>query len=192
VNTKPELEIISFKDPAEWRKWLDKNHATAPGIWVRFFKKASGIESINYAQALDEALCFGWIDGQVKSLDEQSYLQRFTPRRPRSNWSKRNTEHIARLIKLGKMAPAGIKAVADAKADGRWDKAYAPPSEIQPPDDFLIKLSKNKKAGEFFKTLNKTNTYAIFWNIENAKKLETRERKIQKYIEMLSKGEKLH
>jgi uncharacterized protein YdeI (YjbR/CyaY-like superfamily) len=126
-----------FKSSADFRQWLEKNHTGSTGIWLRFFKKASGEKSLSYAQALDQALCFGWIDGQKKPFDAQSWLQRFTPRRPKSAWSKINTEHVARLTKAGAMAAAGLAAVAAAKADGRWQAAYASQRNADPPEDFL-------------------------------------------------------
>ncbi|MDE2590246.1 MAG: YdeI/OmpD-associated family protein, partial [Patescibacteria group bacterium] len=158
----------------------------------RIFKKDTGIKSIDYAQALDVALCYGWIDGQKKTHDEKSWLQKFTPRRSKSMWSKRNVEHVARLIKLGKMKPAGLKEVETAKRDGRWEKAYTSPSTMIMPRDFMEELSKNKKAKAFFKTLNKANTYAIGWRLETAKKPETREKRMKSILEMLTKGKKFH
>ncbi|MBN2611084.1 MAG: hypothetical protein JXB00_05970 [Bacteroidales bacterium] len=156
-----DLQIISFASGKEWRNWLEQNHQTYAGIWLRIYKKGTGISSINHDEALDEALCYGWIDGQARKYDEESYLQKFTPRRKRSTWSKRNIEHIARLEQEGKMKPSGWKEVEAAKADGRWDKAYDSPRNMEIPEDFLFELSKDKKALDFFKTLNKTNLYAI-------------------------------
>lgn len=187
-----EQPILEFSEQSLFRNWLSKNHAKSNGIWLKFYKKNTSIPSINYAEALDEALCFGWIDGQVKRFDEKAYLQRFTPRRSKSTWSQRNTEHIARLTKLNKMTPSGVAEVERAKADGRWDRAYAPPSETIPPKDFLKALGKNKKAKDFFESLNKTNSFAIIWQIEGAKKQETRERRIKKFVEMLERNEKLY
>lgn len=190
--SKSEYPELFFETPAEWRDWLGLNHSIEKGVWLRFYKKESGIASLNYAGALDEALCFGWIDGQSKSIDESSYLQKFTPRRARSIWSKRNIEHIARLIQEGKMKPSGLKEAEAAKTDGRWQKAYDSPSNMMVPEDFLRRLSKDKKAFAFFETLNKTNTYAIAWRLQTAKKPETREKRIKTIIEMLSRGEKFH
>src|SRR6185369_11298873 len=138
--------------------------------WLKFFKKNSGVQSINYDQALDVALCYGWIDSQLKSFDEKAYLQKFTPRRSKSIWSKRNVEYIERLMKAGRMKPAGIKQYEEAKADGRLEAAYDKPSEMKMPEDFLAELAKNKKANAFFQTLNKANTYAIAWRLQTAKK----------------------
>lgn len=181
-----------FKTQEEWERWLSKNHDKSDGVWIKVFKKDSGIPSVHPPEALEEALCYGWIDGQRKGLDEKSYLQKYTPRRKRSNWSKINTEHIERLTTLGKMKPAGLAEVERAKADGRWANASLPPKETVVPKDFLEELSKNKKAEEFFKTLNKTNTYAIAWRIDSAKRPETREKRIKNFVEMLSRNEKLY
>lgn len=159
---------------------------------MRLFKKDSGVATVTYAEALDEALCHGWIDGQLDKYDDKSWLRKFTPRRPKSFWSKRNIEHVNRLIDAGKMKPAGLKEVEAAKADGRWGRAYDSPSAMQVPDDFLTELSKHKKAQAFFKTLNKANTYAIAWRLQTAKRPETRAKRMQAILAMLKRGEKLH
>ena len=190
--TKSNLPILSFATPAEWDVWLDKNHAKSNGVWLRIFKKVSGHKSISYAEALDEALCHGWIDGQRKSYDAVSWLQRFTPRRPKSVWSKINTGHVARLHKLEKMKPAGLAAVAAAKQDGRWQAAYDSPGKAIIPKDFLDQLGKNKNAKAFFPTLNKTNLYSIAWRLQTARKPETRERRMKTILAMLAKGKKFH
>lgn len=171
--------VIAFRTAQEWHDWLEHNYGTSSGIWLRIFKKASGFASVTYAEALDEALCFGWIDGQKDRYDETSFLQKFTPRRPKSIWSKRNREHIARLIKEKRMKPAGLKEVEAAKTDGRWESAYDSPSNMKVPDDFLKQLQKDEKAYAFFLTLNKANTYAIAWRLQTAKKPETRERRMK-------------
>lgn len=189
---KSEYEILEFKDSTEWRQWLDKHYASADGVWMKMYKKASGIKSINYAEALDEALCYGWIDGQVKKFDDVAYIQKFTPRRSKSIWSKRNVGYVARLEKAGLMMPSGLLEVQKAKADGRWDAAYDKPSDMSVPDDFLIELQKHPKAKEFFSTLNKANTYAIAWRLRTAKTEETRKRRQDKIIAMLNSGQKLH
>jgi len=186
------ISTHSFKTPKEWRRWLTKHHAKPEGIWLRFFKKASGVKSITYAEALDEALCFGWIDGQVKKYDAESWVQRFTPRRSKSIWSKRNREHVARLIKDKRMTAAGLNEVERAKQDGRWDRAYDSPKHMQVPADFLRELRKDKHAYAFFQTLNKANTYAIAWRLQTAKKPATRERRMQALLQMLRQGNKLH
>lgn len=187
-----ELPIIPFKDGAEWEAWLEENHQTAKGVWMRFYKKASGIPTITWADAVPVALCYGWIDSQAKTYDDKSYLQKFTPRGPKSMWSKINTEHIERLIKLGKMKPAGLVAVEAAKADGRWARAYESPKNMTIPEAFIMLLEKNKKAKDFFESLNKTNKYAIAFQLHSAKKPETLERRMQKFLQMLEKGEKLY
>lgn len=188
-----EIPIKAFATLEDWEKWLSRHHADAEGIWLRLYKKDSGIKTVSRMDALDVALCYGWIDGQSnKDGDDQSWLQKFTPRRPKSLWSKRNREHIARLEKAGRMKPAGLLEVEKAKADGRWEKAYDSPSNMEMPDDFMKKLSKNKKALTFFNTLNKANKYAIGWRLQTAKKPETREKRMKVILEMLSEGEKFH
>jgi uncharacterized protein YdeI (YjbR/CyaY-like superfamily) len=189
---KPGLPIQSFTSTEEFTSWLTKHHVVSPGIWMQLFKIKSGIPSITYAEALDVALCYGWIDGQKKAYDAESWLQKFTPRTRKSIWSKRNREHVDRLSKSGKMEAAGIKEVEAAKADGRWDQAYDSPRNMVVPSDFLKELAKNKKAQAFFKTLNKTNIYAIAWRLQTAKKPETRNKRMKLILEMLKKGEKFH
>jgi len=186
------MEELSFSSPAKFRAWLSKNHAKSPGIWLRIHKKDSAIPTVTYAEALDHALCFGWIDGQKMPGDSVSWLQKFTPRRTKSNWSKRNVEHTARLIKSGEMMPAGLKEIEAAKADGRWDRAYDSARTFTMPDDFLKDLAKNKKAKAFFEALNKTNLYSISYRLQTAKKPETREKRKAEIIAMLARGEKFH
>ncbi len=192
IPGKPDLPVIPFSSPSEWEQWLEQNHAISKGIWLQMYKKGSGIATVYYAEALDVALCYGWIDGQLKSIDELSYMQRFTPRRPRSIWSKRNIEHIARLTKEGRMKPAGLKEAEEAKVDGRWDVAYDGQGTMELPADFLKLLSKNKKAFKFYEALNKANKYAIAWRIQTAKRPETREKRIKEILEMLAREEKFH
>jgi uncharacterized protein YdeI (YjbR/CyaY-like superfamily) len=189
---KTDLPILFFETQEKWRDWLVDNYQNPQGVWLRFYKKETGKESLNHSTALDEALCFGWIDGQANKYDEESYLQKFTPRRKRSTWSKRNIEHIERLEREGKMQPAGWREVEAAKADGRWENAYHPPSQMVVPDDFLRELNKDKDALAFFGTLNKTNRFAIAFRLHNAKKPETRAKRIKMFVEMLRKGEKLY
>jgi uncharacterized protein YdeI (YjbR/CyaY-like superfamily) len=186
------LKLVTLKTAGDWAGWLDKNQEKSQGIWLRFFKKGSGLASLNYAEALDEALCYGWIDGQSKSYDEKSWIQKFTPRRPKSVWSKRNTEHIARLIDAGRMKPAGLKQVEAAKADGRWQKAYDSPKNMEAPEDFLRELAKNKKAWAFYQSLNRANTYAIAYRLQTAKKPETRDKRMKEILTLLKNGKKLH
>ena len=191
-SSKPDLPVIPFVSPAEWEQWLEENHTVSKGIWMQMFKKGSGIASVYYAEALDVALCYGWIDGQLKSIDELSYMQRFTPRRPKSLWSKRNIAHVARLVEEGRMKPAGLKEAEAAKADGRWEAAYDGQGTMDLPDDFREELSKDKKAYAFYETLNKANKYAIAWRIQTAKRTETRQKRMKEILEMLEKEEKFH
>jgi uncharacterized protein YdeI (YjbR/CyaY-like superfamily) len=189
---RDDAEIAAFPSAKEWRQWLAKNHENPQGVWLRFFKKGSGVASVTHAEALADALRYGWIDGPLKKHDEESWLHKFVPRRPKSLWSKRNREIVERLTEAGKMMAAGLKEVEEAKADGRWDKAYDSPSKMRVPDDFMKELSKNKKARTFFGTLNKANTYAIAWRLQTAKKPETREKRMKTIIEMLAAGKPLH
>jgi uncharacterized protein YdeI (YjbR/CyaY-like superfamily) len=186
------LPIKTFKSAIIWREWLEKNHKKSCGIWLRIFKKDSLKETVYYAEALDEALCYGWIDGQKKKFDNLSFLQKFTPRRPKSMWSKRNRENIARLTQEKRMVEAGIIEVEAAKKDGRWQMAYDAPSTMAVPTDFLKELMKDKEAYEFFKTLNKANTYAIAWRLQTAKKNETRVRRIEQLLGLMKANKKLH
>jgi uncharacterized protein YdeI (YjbR/CyaY-like superfamily) len=192
VNNKNDFQVISFELPGDWQAWLDQKHTASKGVWLRFYKKASGITSITYNEALEEALCYGWIDGQLKKYDDISYLQKFTPRHPKSIWSKRNTDLVIRLEKEGRMKLQGLKEAEAARAGGRWEKAYDSPGMMQIPDDFMEELSKNKKAVAFFNTLNKANLYAIAWRLQTAKKPETREKRMQSIIKMLANEEKFH
>ncbi len=187
-----EQLILTLKSQLEWERWLSKNYSQIEGVWVRFYKKSSGLQTFNYDEALDEALCYGWIDGQTKSFDERSYLQKFTPRRKRSPWSQINKGHIDRLTKVGKMKPSGISEVERAKDDGRWESAYASPKNTTIPKDFETAILKDKKSKESWEKLNKTNRFAMIFQINNAKKEETRTRRIEKFIEMLKRGEKLY
>ncbi len=187
-----DYPIIAFAAQKKFEQWLSKNHSKANGIWLQFFKKGSGLKTVNYAEALDEALCYGWIDGQIKKFDEKSWIQKFTPRRAKSTWSKRNREHIKRLMKCGRVKSSGLEKIEEAKADGRWESAYDSPSDMKIPEDFLKKLSRFKKASVFFETLNKANTYAIAWRLQTAKRPETRERRMKAILELLKKGKKIH
>ena len=187
-----ELPILPFANKKKWTDWLAKQHDKSAGVWLQIAKKDSEIPSINYEEALDVALCYGWIDGQKKAFDDQYWLQKFTPRGPKSIWSKINTEKVERLIASGDMKPAGLKAIELAKQDGRWDAAYASQKNISVPADFQAALDKNKQAKAFFATLNSVNRYAILFRIHNAKKPETRARKIREFVEMLERGEKIH
>ncbi len=192
MKTKVTEATLSFKSPSLFRKWLIKNHKDNNGFWLRIFKKDSGEKTVSYQEALEEALCFGWIDGQKKSHDQNSWIQKFTPRRAKSVWSKRNTDIIAKLIQEKRVQPSGLEQVEAAKEDGRWEKAYDSPKNMKVPEDFIAQLKKLKKAHAFFLTLNKANLYAIAWRLQTAKKEETRKRRMKAIIEMLKKGEKFH
>ena len=192
TENKNDAPTESFASASAWEKWLAANHAKSDGVWLRFFNKESGEKTVTYAEALDEALCYGWIDGQKQKFDDNSWLQKFTPRRARSIWSKRNVEHIERLTNEKRMKPAGLKAFEDAKNDKRLAAAYDSPSNSTTPDDFLKLLEKNEKAKAFFDSLNKTNKYAITWRLQTAKKPETRDKRMNIILEMLAKGEKFH
>lgn len=187
-----DSEIIAFPSAKEWKRWLAKNHENQRGVWLRFFKKRSTVASVTHAEALVAALCYGWIDGPIKKHDKDSWLHKFVPRRPKSLWSKRNRELAERLAEAGKMRAPGRKEVEEAKADGRWDRAYDSPSRMTLPEDFLKKLSKNKEAQMFFGTLNKANTYAIVWRLQTAKNPETREKRMKVILEMLAEGKRFH
>ena len=181
-----------YESAQAFRAWLEENHKQSDGIWLRIYKKGSRIATVTYAEALDQALCFGWIDGQKKPYDAQSWLQKFTPRRPRSGWSKKNTQHAERLIRSGEMAPAGLREINAAKADGRWNAAYDSPSNATIPAEFLRALAKNKPAKVFFEMLNRANLYAIAYRLQTAKKPETRAKRIESIIALLERGGKFH
>lgn len=187
-----EMQVVSFASSEEWRKWIAEHHAKSNGVWLRLFKKDSGEKTVTYAEALEEALCYGWIDGQANKYDSTSYIQKFTPRRPKSIWSKRNTEKAERLIQEGKMQQAGMHQVELAKADGRWQQAYDSSKNMKVPEDFLQQLSTNEKAKTFFDGLNKANQYAISWRLQTAKKPETREKRLKEILQMMSEGKKFH
>ena len=192
MTAKPELPTLPFASREAWEAWLEEEHATSDGLWLKIAKKGSGIETVTFTEALDVALCYGWIDSQRAGFDERYFLQRFTPRKPRSKWSQVNRGKVARLIEAGRMKPAGLREVERAKADGRWDAAYEPQSAATVPDDLRLELEKNEGAREFFEALNSTNRYAILFRIQDAKKPETRARRIAKYVEMLAEGKKLY
>ena len=186
------METLAFPTQTAFRKWLAKNHCQSDGIWLRIYRKETRQPTVTYAEALDEALCYGWIDGQKKPFDEESWLQKFTPRRPRSAWSKANTEHTNRLITENKMTPAGLAEIEKAKADGRWDSAYDRFSRATLPEEFTRALAKNKKAQAFFETLNKTNRFSISYRLQTAKREETKQKRLKEIIAMLARGEKFH
>lgn len=184
--------ILGFKTPADLRKWLDQNHDKSTGFWLRIAKKGSGIKSVTYAEALDVLLCYGWIDAIKRPENEKSWLQRVLPRRPKSIWSKINREKALGLIERRLMHAAGLAEVERAKADGRWKSAYDSPSNATMHPEFKAELELNPKAKAFFETLSRTNTYAILWRIQTAKKPETRQARIRRIIAMLERGEKFH
>jgi uncharacterized protein YdeI (YjbR/CyaY-like superfamily) len=186
------LPIIAFATQQDWEAWLKEHHTATSGIWLKLAKKETGILSLSYTEALESALCYGWIDGQKASCDEQYWLQKFTPRGPKSMWSKVNCDKATALIASDRMQPAGIRQVELAKADGRWEAAYESQSKISIPDDFQRELDTNQQAREFFTTLNSVNRYAILYRIHTAKKPETRSARIKKFIEMLSNQQKLY
>jgi uncharacterized protein YdeI (YjbR/CyaY-like superfamily) len=187
-----ELPALPFESKKKWADWLAKHHDRSSGVWLKLAKKDSGILSVTYEEALDVALCYGWIDGQKKGFDDKYWLQKFTPRGPKSIWSKINTEKAEKLIASGQMKPAGLKAIEAAKQDGRWEAAYSSQKNISVPEDFQAALDKNTKAKSFFATLNSVNRYAILFRIQTAKMAETRTKRIQQFLQMLERGEKLY
>ena len=184
--------ILGFESQKAWERWLDENHRTTEGIWMRLAKKASGIPSVTYAEAVESALCYGWIDGQKRPHSDTAWLQRFTPRRSRSMWSQINREKVLALIEAKRMKTAGIEEVERARQDGRWEAAYGSQSTLTTDPEFQKALNKNPRAKKFFKTISAANRYAILWRIQTAKRAETRERRIRDYVEMLEKGETHH
>src|SRR5260221_2517937 len=183
---KNELPIMFFEGSEQWETWLRENHTSAGGLWLQIAKKGTGIVSITHAQALDVALCYGWIDGQRKAQNEKFFLQKFTPRRPKSLWSRVNTEKVTALIEQGRMQSAGLKEIEAAKQDGRWDAAYDPQSRTTIPIDFQEALDKNPTAKAIFATLNKQNQFAMCYRIQTAKRPETRRKRIDEFVAMLN------
>jgi uncharacterized protein YdeI (YjbR/CyaY-like superfamily) len=192
VGADDSLPTIAFPSPAEWEAWLEDNHAVAPGVWVKMAKKDAGIDSVRYPEVLESALRFGWIDGRREAHDERYFLQRFTPRRSRSKWSRINRETAERLIAEGRMRPAGLAEVERAKADGRWEAAYEGQKSITVPDDLRRELDTRPKARAFFAELNSQNRYAILYRLHDAKKPETRARRLAKFVAMLEAGETIY
>ncbi|WP_174248273.1 YdeI/OmpD-associated family protein [Streptomyces hoynatensis] len=185
------MEIVTFETAGAFEAWLGENHAVSPGVWLKLRKKAPGIVALDYAQALDVALCYGWIDGRKAAFDDRWWLQRFTPRRPRSKWSKINRDKAVALMEQGRMRPAGQAEVDRAMADGRWEAAYDGAKTATVPDDLAAALAADPAAAAFFETLDRQNRYAILYRVQDAKKADTRARRIEKYVAMLAKGEKL-
>jgi uncharacterized protein YdeI (YjbR/CyaY-like superfamily) len=194
TRTRPEadLPVLSFASGSSFGSWLADHHEASAGLWVMIARKGSGHDSVTYAEAVDLALCHGWIDSQARSFDDAHWLQRFTPRTPRSRWSKVNRDKVSRLIASGAMQPAGLREVERAKADGRWDAAYDSPRTATVPDDLLAALEGEAAAREFFAGLDSRNRYAILHRIADAKRSETRARRIEKYVAMLAAGEKVY
>ena len=184
-----ELPVLPFESKKKFAEWLAKNHDKSAGAWLKLAKKDAEIPSVTYKEAVNVALCYGWIDGQAKSFDDKYWLVKFTPRRPKSIWSQINTKRVEQLIASGEMKPSGLKAVEAAKQDGRWDAAYASQKNISVPADFQSALSKNEKAKAFFESLTGSKRYAFLFRIETAKKAETRIKRILQFVEMLEKGE---
>lgn len=187
-----EFPTLFFKDQKAWEKWLDKNHHISNGIWLKIAKKVKGVAALDYPQALDSALCYGWIDGQKLPFDETAWLQKFTPRRARSIWSKINRGKVESLIQAGRMKPAGLAAIESAKKDGRWESAYDSWSAATVPDDLQAELDRNPKAKAFFELLNSRNRYAILFRIHTAKKAETRAKRIADFIGRLENKETVY
>lgn len=188
----PELPVLHFEDQAAFAEWLDRHHPDAPGAWLRHAKKDGGLRSVSYAEALDVALCYGWIDSQKKSWDEASWIQKWSPRGPRSIWSRVNRDKVEALLAAGRMKPAGLAAVEAARADGRWDAAYESQSRATVPEDLQAALDASPRAAAFFATLNGANRYAILFRVQTAKKPETRAKRIAGFIEMLERGDTVH
>ncbi|KAK4160385.1 bacteriocin-protection, YdeI or OmpD-associated-domain-containing protein [Cladorrhinum sp. PSN259] len=191
ASTSTTLPIHLFADAKAFESWLETNHGDTTGIWLKISKKGSGIASVTYDQAIDTALCFGWIDGQRKGLDAQHFLQRFTPRRKNSLWSKRNVDKVGVLVASGRMREPGKVEVEMAKSDGRWEKAYSSSSTMRVPADFEAALEQSKRAKTFFDSLNRTKRYSFLWKIETAKRAETRQKRIAEFVTLLAEGKTL-
>ena len=189
---RDDLPVLEFGSQAAWESWLDAHHAAAPGAWLKIAKKGSGAETVSYAEALEAAICYGWIDGQKDRLDDVHWLQRFTPRKPRGRWSRINTDQATELIKAGRMRPAGQREVDLAQADGRWEAAYEGQRAMTVPGDLERELAGNEAAREFFATLSGVNRYAILYRIGSVKRPETRARKIAQYVAMLAEHKTLY
>ena len=183
---------LAFASDADWEAWLEEHHADPLGVWVKIAKKSSGIPTVAYPDVLETALCFGWIDGQRKALDDRYFLQRFTPRRARSRWSQVNRDKVEALLKAGRMRPAGIAEVERAKADGRWDAAYASVSTMEVPADLQRELDARPGAAAFFNTLNSQNRYSILYRLHDAKRPDTRARRLEQFVAMLEAGETIY
>jgi uncharacterized protein YdeI (YjbR/CyaY-like superfamily) len=189
---RDDLPVLGFPSLAAWEEWLTAQHETAAGVWLKIAKQGCGEPSVSYAEALEIAICFGWIDGQKGRLDDDFWLQRFTPRKPGGRWSKINADKAAALIESGRMRPAGLREVTEARSDGRWESAYAGQATMEVPDDLRAALAANQAASEFFETISRVNRYAILYRIGSVKRPETRARKIAEYVAMLAEHKTLH
>ena len=192
MATSNEFPVMAFESQQAWEAWLDAHHADTMGVWLKIAKKGASISSVSYGEALESALCYGWIDGMKAALDEQFWLQKFTPRQPRSVWSRVNREKALALLAAGRMRAAGQRQIELAQSDGRWQAAYESQRTIAMPPDFQTALEESPEAAQFFSTLDSANRYAILWRIHQAKQPATRSARIQKFIGMLSRHEKVH
>ena len=192
ATTKRAVPVLAFKSQQAWNDWLASQAADSEGVWLKLAKKSSRVLCVSRPEAIDTALCHGWIDGQLDSFDENYSLVRFTPRRPNSKWSERNRTRALQLIDMGRMLPTGMREIERARKDGRWETAYAPQSTAEVPDDLKAALARNKKASKFFETLDRVNRYSILYRVHNAKKPETRVARIEKFVTMLATGETIH
>jgi uncharacterized protein YdeI (YjbR/CyaY-like superfamily) len=191
-SAKPDLVVKRFRSQATWERWLEKHHESSPGVWLEFAKKESGLTTVSYKEALEVALCYGWIDGLVAGVDAKVYRQRFTPRRARSKWSQINRAAVERLHAAGRLAPAAVRQMEEAQRDGRWDAAYPSPSQMRPPEDLQAALDQYPEAQRFFAGLNSQNRYAILYRLHDAKRPETRARRLEEFVRMLREGKTLH
>jgi uncharacterized protein YdeI (YjbR/CyaY-like superfamily) len=189
---RQDLPILAFPSASAWEEWLSGQHDEAAGVWLKISKRGAAETTVSYQEALEVAICFGWIDGQKGRLDDDFWLQRFTPRRPGGRWSKINAEKAATLIESGRMRPAGLREVEQARADGRWDGAYSGQATVEVPDDLRAALAANLAASEFFETISRVNRYAILYRIGSVKRPETRARKIAQYVAMLAEHKTIH
>ena len=192
MEEKQGLAVVTFASRQDWESWLDRHHATSTGLWLKLAKKGAATPTLSYAEAVAGALCYGWIDGQKASYDQAFWLQRFTPRGPRSRWSRINRDKAVELIEGRRMKPPGLSAVERARADGRWDQAYEAQSTATVPEDLQRELDAHPGAAAFFATLNSANRYAILYRVQDARRPETRARRIQQFVAMLDRGEQLY
>jgi uncharacterized protein YdeI (YjbR/CyaY-like superfamily) len=192
VSLPTDLPVMDFPDQAAFEAWLEAEHSTAPGVYVRLAKKGAGVPSVTYAELVESCLCFGWIDGRSNRLDEWFYLQRLTPRRARSVWSQRNVDAVEALLEGGRMRPSGIAAVEAARADGRWERAYAGAKDITVPDDLASALDADPAVRAAFESLDGANRYAVLWRVHTAGTEATRAKRIAALVQMLAEGRRIH